>query len=314
MLMLIAKALLPIYVGLALGYFAGRRKLIDNVNVASLNGLLMQFALPLNLFVAIASTPRADILLQDRFALVITLIWVLTFIPMLALAQRVFKLERGAAAVQALTVSFSNVAGVGLPVLIAVFGAKAGFPVAIGIAAGAITISPLTLALLEIAKGGAGAAQVSPVGAFARALVRSVRRPIVFAPALGVIIALLGWTPPRLLTHSVDPITDCTAGVGLFLTGLLLSAQPIRLDLKVVVSVLIGNVAKVLLALGLAVLFGLAAQQRQEALLLAALPAGFFGLVFGATFGVRPAVAGSTLVVSSLLSAPILALLLGMSA
>jgi malonate transporter len=314
MWMLIAKALLPIYVGLALGYFAGRRKLIDNVNVGSINGLLMQFALPLNLFVGIASTPRADILLQSRFAVVIALIWVLSFIPVLVLARRVFKLEGGAAAVQALTVSFSNVAGVGLPVLHAVYGAKAAFPVAIGIAAGAITISPLTLALLEIAKGGTEGARLSPAATFVRALGRSVRRPIVYAPALGGGIALLGWTPPMLLLRSVDPITDCTAGVGLFLTGLLLSAQPIRLNLQVVSSVLISNVLKVLLALGLAVLFGLAPQQTQQALLLAALPCGFFGLVFGANFGVRPAVAGSTLVFSSLLSAPILAFILGMSA
>jgi len=314
MWMLIAKALLPIYVGLLLGYFAGRRKLIDNVNVGSINGLLMQFALPLNLFVNIASTPRADILLQGRFTAVIVLIWVLTFLPTLVLARRVFKRDGGAAAVQTLTVSFSNVAGVGLPVLISVFGAKAAFPVAISIAAGAVTISPLTLALLEIAQGGRDAARIRPAEAFARALGRSVRRPIVYAPALGALLAIPGWTPPPLLARSVDPITDCTAGVGLFLTGLLLSAQPIRMDLEVASSVLISNVLKPVLALGLAVLFGLAAQQRQEVLLLAALPCGFFGLVFGANFGVRPAVSGSTLVVSSLLSAPILALLMGVAA
>lgn len=60
MLMLIAKALLPVYVGLALGYFAGRRKLVDNINVSSLNSLLMQFALPLSLFLAIARSPSPE--------------------------------------------------------------------------------------------------------------------------------------------------------------------------------------------------------------------------------------------------------------
>jgi malonate transporter and related proteins len=51
---LIVLALVPVFVVLGLGYFAGRRRLIDNGNLASLNVLLMQFALPLALFVSIA--------------------------------------------------------------------------------------------------------------------------------------------------------------------------------------------------------------------------------------------------------------------
>lgn len=312
MVMLIAKALLPVYVGLALGFFAGRRRLVDNVNIGSLNSLLMQFALPLSLFLAIAQTPRAEILADGRFAIVMVLMMVLTYAPMLWLSRRSFRVDPGGTAVHALTTSFPNIAGVGLSVLVSAFGPKAALPVAIGVAAGAVTISPLTLALLELAKQGEASAH-HPLATFFKALGRSLRRPIFVGPALGVLVSALGLAPPPLLAISLGPVTACTAGVGLFLTGLMLSAQAIRLDGKVAVSVLVANVLQPLLALGLALLFALSPQQRAEAVVLATLPCGFFGLVFGASFGVRPAVAGSTLVFSSLLSAATLAVVLGLA-
>ena len=57
-------SLMPIFVVMALGYFAGWTRDIDNNHLAELNGLVMDFALPLSLFVATASTPRAGPLPQ----------------------------------------------------------------------------------------------------------------------------------------------------------------------------------------------------------------------------------------------------------
>lgn len=148
MLMLLAKALLPVYIGLALGYFAGRRKILDNVNIAS---LLMQFAPPFSLFLAIAQTSRAEILSNGPSALVVLLMMVIVYGSMLWLSRRVFRMKRGAVAVHALTTGFPNTADVGLPVLVSSFGPRAVLPVAIGVAAGAVSISPLTLALLSAA-------------------------------------------------------------------------------------------------------------------------------------------------------------------
>jgi malonate transporter and related proteins len=42
-----------------LGYFAGARHIIDNHHVASLNALLVTFALPAALFVGVAQTSRS---------------------------------------------------------------------------------------------------------------------------------------------------------------------------------------------------------------------------------------------------------------
>ena len=53
-LSVLAFALIPIFFGLLLGYFAGIRKFVDNRDVHSLVRFVMNFALPCSLFTAIA--------------------------------------------------------------------------------------------------------------------------------------------------------------------------------------------------------------------------------------------------------------------
>jgi predicted permease len=55
----LADALVPIFAGLLLGYFAGLWHRMDNQNVRTLISFVMSFAIPCSLFLAIASTPRA---------------------------------------------------------------------------------------------------------------------------------------------------------------------------------------------------------------------------------------------------------------
>jgi predicted permease len=57
---MIAEALVPVFFVMLLGYFAGARRIIDNHHVASLNVLLMTFAVPVALFVGVAQTSAVD--------------------------------------------------------------------------------------------------------------------------------------------------------------------------------------------------------------------------------------------------------------
>ena len=89
----------------------------------------------------------------------------------------------------------------------------------------------------------------------------------------------------------------------LFLTGLILSAQPLMLNATVASGTLLKNVVHPLFAAALAVAFAVPHQVGSEAILLCAVPAGFFGVLFGLRYGVVSQEAGSTLILSSLLSA-----------
>jgi predicted permease len=59
MTLMIAEALVPVFFVMFLGYFASARRIIDNQH-ASLNVLLMTFALPAALFVGVAQTSHSQ--------------------------------------------------------------------------------------------------------------------------------------------------------------------------------------------------------------------------------------------------------------
>jgi malonate transporter len=297
----IANALCPVFFVLILGYFAGYRKLIDNKNVSQLNRTLMDFALPCSLFVAIARTSSAILLEQKRIVLALGLAMVITYALTWILERKLFHADANDAAVQSLTVSFANNVAVGLPLLATLFGPQGTVPVAAAIAAGAILISPVTLVILETGTKKASAMPASRRLGYA--MVRSFRRPVVLAPLAGMAVSLAGLHLPLLAGRMLTLLGDSTAGLALFLTGLILSAQPFRLGAEAATGVLLKNVGQAAIMFALLRVIHLPASSARQAILMAALPAGFFGTVFGATFGVASVEASSTLVASTAFSA-----------
>jgi predicted permease len=114
--------LLPVFFVLALGHGAGRRKFIDSRNASTLNQLAMVFALPASLFVSISCRQRSAIASHGTYILVIVIAMLLVYAVILWLQLKVFRLDKGPAAVQARTVSFPNLASIGLPLSSAVVG------------------------------------------------------------------------------------------------------------------------------------------------------------------------------------------------
>lgn len=55
---ILADALVPIFVGLFLGYAAGLRGSMDNKHVKTLITFVMSFAVPSSLFLSIVTAPR----------------------------------------------------------------------------------------------------------------------------------------------------------------------------------------------------------------------------------------------------------------
>ncbi len=62
------------------------------------------------------------------------------------------------------------------------------------------------------------------------------------------------------------------------------------------------NIFLPLVACAIALVLGMSGEIVREAILLAAVPTGFFGMLFGLHYGVRSKAIGSTLTLSSLLS------------
>lgn len=298
----IGTALVPVFFVLALGYAAGKTRLIDNRDVRGLNTLVMEIALPVALFTSLASSSRAQIAARWPLVAISAVVMGVVYAGTEVLQRRVYRLTPAESAVQAITVAFPNCAAVGLPLLGSVLGPGAVLSVAAILAVGSITLSPVTILVLE--------RQQQRSGSIWPAVAASLRKPVVIGPVLGLAWSLLGLPLPHLVQVALTEIGSVTAGLALFLTGLVLSAQTIQISGNALTSTLLTVVVRPALALLAVRIAGLSGEVAQEVLLLLAIPAGFFGVLLGLDYGVKPPAAGMTLLLSTVLSVVTLSVLI----
>jgi malonate transporter and related proteins len=301
----ILASLMPVFLVMALGYLAGLTREVDNRNISSLNALVMDFALPAALFTAMAQAPREAVIDQARLALVLLMAMLIVFALTYAVQIRLFGSGKQESALLALTASGPNVGSAGLPIVAAVFDKSATISVAIAVAVAAIAVTPLTLLLLEAAEGKRRNASTILKGA--------LLKPIVIAPVLGVLSSLVGLSLPTLLDTTLTLVGQGASGAALFLTGLVLSAQPIRLTANVGFATAMKNVLQPSLTALLAMAL-LDSPAARIAVVLTAIPSGAFGVLFAVHYNVKSTEIGTTLIVSTISSVVTLAVTILISA
>ncbi len=292
--------LVPMFVGLFLGIWGGRQGWMDRVNVRNLIALVMNIAIPCAMFSIIMRSSRAVLQEQMKTAVAIALTFGILYVLCFFWARRRWRMDIPDAAVLALTIGFPNCAAIALSLLPGVFTASSAVPAAISIAVGSVTVSPITLALLELAKDNKNpkvSASALLLGAF-----RAFRKPVVWAPVLALIFVFLGILLPGYVAATLKTLGDASSGSALLLTGLIISAQAFRLNLPVVITAFAKVILQPLIAIGICVLLRMTPEQIREIALIGAIPGGFFGLVFGESFHATPESASSSLVASYVLS------------
>ena len=292
-------ALAPIFAVRDLGYVAEWIREIDNHHVEEMNVLVTDFALPAALFVAIASTRWDLVKAQWPLLLVLTTSTLVLYALAYAMQRWLFRAAPGTASVQAWTVAQPNYGAAGLPLISAVFDSSHLIYVALTLAFTSIFISPLTLAILD-----ASCCRRDQPGWTSawRAIGSSILKPIVVSPIAGFCFAFAAIPLPDFVARSFDLIGQSGAGVALFLTGVILSSQSVVLSPNVLSGALLKNVVHPLFVVGILMLVPVSWDAGRVALLLAGLPSGFFGVLFGLRYGLESRNAGSTLIVSSVLS------------
>ncbi|MEJ0015915.1 MAG: AEC family transporter [Acetobacteraceae bacterium] len=292
-------ALAPAFFVLALGYGAGRFRIVDNRQIDGLNAFVMDFALPASLFVASASASRSEMLAQVPLFAIFGLAMLLLYFAWYYLARVVAKVDKADASLQALTIAFPNLAGVGLPIVSAVLGQAGMVPVAIALASGSILVSPLTLILVEMTTREQDGAAEATTRRVLRALRRALTKPVVLAPALGILLSLSQLEFGPVAQACLLLVGHGAAGVALFLTGLVLSAQPFRLDWNVVSATGMADIVRPLLTAAMVFVLPVSPDVAKAAILLAAVPSGFFGILFAVNYRLDSATAGSMVIAST---------------
>ena len=296
MITILTNALVPIFAGLLLGYIAGLRNVVDNRNVKSLITFVMSFALPCSLFVTIALTPHDLLWSQSKVAVALAIVYLAIFGLTNLAARRLDKNTAADSTVLALTLGFPNATAVGLPLLLAANGNAAVVSVAVAIAIGSITISPITLAILESSTVEGQA--LSPMTRMWISAWKAIKKPVVWDPVLGVLAVAIDFHIPTYAERSLTVLGSATAGTALFLTGLVVSAQRFKLTWGVGWSVFAKNLFQPALGLLIARSLSLPLEATRSVVLISAIPCGFFGIVFGKGFDATPEVASSSLIAS----------------
>jgi malonate transporter len=295
----ILMALVPIFFVLLLGYFAGKYRVVNNAHVGELNTVVMTYAIPASLFVATAITPRQAMLAQWPVMVILGGAMMLLYPLWYLLQRRVLRASASEASLQALTVSLPNYAAAGLPVALALLGPGHVVPVAVAIAAGSLLPTPVTLALLELSVVKQNGSAVIRI---ARAVGHALIKPMVLGPVMGTLFSLMNWPLSPIAVASLRQIGQVAGGLALFVTGLILSAQRFRLSWNVALATIIANVVQPLLALAIALVLGVSAALMEISVLMAALPCGFFGILFGSSYGLDSEESGSTVIASTVVS------------
>lgn len=301
---IIIHALAPIFVIMLLGFYAGKAKMVDNKNVALLNVFVMDFALPAALFSATVKTPWLGIVQQSPLILVLVLSMWVGWFAIYFIGTRLFHKSPQDAAVLTLTVSLPNYAALGLPILGSVLGEtpSTSLSVAVSIACGSVLLTPFCLLILEREKAlAAGNNRHSSIGMLPILMWRSVTTPIVWGPLLGVVLSGLGIAMPEIVLAAIKPLGLAATAAALFLTGVILSARKLSINGAVIVGSITKLLIQPLIAWGLVLALGLHGQVAITAILMIALSAGFFGVVFGNRFGAQSPDAEAVLLITSLL-------------
>lgn len=242
----IIHALAPIFVIMLLGFMAGKTKMVDNQNVALLNIFVMDFALPAALFSATVQTPWAGIVAQSPLIIVLVLAMWITYAAIYFLAVGPFKKSPQDAAVLTLTVALPNYAALGLPILGSVLGEgpSTSLSVAVSIACGSVLMTPFCLLILEREKARASGEKSGSTLAMLPVLMwRSVKKPIVWGPLLGVVLSAIGIKMPELVLAAIKPLGLAATAAALFLTGVILSARKLNINSVVITA----TIAKLLI-------------------------------------------------------------------
>jgi predicted permease len=298
---LIVLTLVPVAFAIALGWLAGRWKLLDANQNGLLAGLVVQFTLPAALFIGAARTAPAQIE-NWSFLLGLALGLVVIYLIGLFLAVAVFRHNLAEGALQAMCGSYPKMAAVGIPVLGALLGPSSRLSLLAGNLVWSLVLGPVTLTLLEADREGRRHGRM-----LWHSLLSAVRLPLVWAPVAGVVMALVGVRLPEVVDRSLEMIGGVTPGVSLFSLGLLLSQQTVRVTGEVIGNVLMKLLAQPALMGLLVFLLAVRGEAGRQLIVLGALPTATMVPMLALRYKAYTAESSATVLLSTVLSALTLA-------
>ncbi|EPG7576295.1 AEC family transporter [Providencia rettgeri] len=259
---IILAALGPIVLGLAVGWLSGKYGFIKREYSQAFADFVVKIALPFALFLAAAQAPPS-VLLNIDYLLALAVGLIATYVIGFIFGKFIFRHNKKDAAMQALSVSFPDMAYCGPPVLLATVGSSGLIAMVLGNLIYTVIIIPFTLLMISGSQQG---------NSILKSVGKAIAQPLVFLPILGAILAILGVKLPEILQNSVNELGKTAGGVALFFLGLLLSGIKLTISKEIVFNVFIKNFVQAALILGTGLALSLQDDLLKAAFIIGVLP------------------------------------------
>lgn len=295
MLNQIVGPLAPVAFVIALGYFAGRRGILNHSDSLLISRLVLDWLFPALLLAGMASTPRAQ-LLDYRFVAA-------TFIGIMGMYALAFAIgwyrhrELKVATLKGLVCGYPDGAFMGIPILQVMFGPASLYAILVLNVVASLVMMPLTTMLLEIASG-----EGSGLKALLTSVGDAVRRPLMWAPAIGIACSLLAIKLPPVALDALNLLGKATPGVSLFCLGLILSSVKLQFSADVWGNLGLKLLLHPMLMTGAALLLSISGLHVQQMILLCALPSATISGMFADQANAYRSEAATSILVSTVLS------------
>ena len=207
----------PFFVLVLCGYVAARRGMLPQASIPGLNTFVLYFALPCMLYRFGATTPIAQLL--DASVIAVYLACALVMVGFTILVTRGPRIGWNDASFGALVAAFPNTGFMGVPLLVALLGAKAAGPAIVSITVDMIITSSLCIALSRLD----GADEHGASRAFRLALKGVIVNPLPWAIGLGALASSVDFKLPAPLATTLGLLADAASPVALFTIGAVLA-------------------------------------------------------------------------------------------
>jgi predicted permease len=287
--------LLPVAFVILLGFAAGKRGKLNHSDSLLISRLVLNWIFPALLLAGMASTPRSQ-LLDFRFVLA-------TFIGIMGMYVLAFAIgwyryrELKAATLKGFVCGYPDAAFMGIPILQVMFGPGSLYSVLVLNLIASLVMIPLTTMLLTVASGEGGGAK-----AFVSSISAAVRRPLMWAPAIGILCSLLAIKLPPVLADSLNLLGKATPGVSLLCLGLIMSSVKLKMSGEVWVNLGLKLLLHPALMVAATLILSVKGLYAQQMILLCALPSATIPAMFANEAGTYRSEAATSILISTVVS------------
>lgn len=284
---LILNSLIPLAIIITLGFIAGGHNIIEAKSSKYFASYIMSFSFPCLLF-AITATAKLSDLINYKFMLGLMVGLMGMYLVILGLNHYIYRRSIKESCQNAFVCSFPDMAFMGIPIFLVLFGTNSLISIAIGNIITSVIMIPLTVSILE-------ASQQEKTNML-HLILKVFRKPLVLAPVFGFIFSALHIVLPHLIMDSLKLLGNTTSGVSLFTLGLIMAKDKICLNKHVLLNIFCKNIIHPAIMGVIVIILGITGNWAREAILLCALPSAIMTGMFALKYQVLELESSSTII------------------